>query len=121
AALDRVDLARRLRTRGGAPLDVPCSALSVGEAQRIAIGRALARDAELLVLDEPEAGLDPASRAELRTLLESLAGEGKHIVLASQHEDVVPAGSQRIILPVARGTIWPAPRPEPEPERAKTE
>ena len=106
SALERVGLAVRLRTRDVPPLDVACSSLSVGEGQRIAIARAIARDAELLVLDEPEAGLDPVSRADLRVLLEQLAAEGKQIVLATQHAEVLPAGALTLRLPLAAGTRW---------------
>jgi ABC-type multidrug transport system fused ATPase/permease subunit len=97
ASLDRVGLGDRLRSRG-APLDVPCAALSVGEAQRVAIARALARAPELLFLDEPEAALDAEGRASLRSLLESLAREGTHVIVAAQHADAVPADADRVTL-----------------------
>jgi ABC-type multidrug transport system ATPase subunit len=41
-------------------------------------------------MDEPEASLDPDARAMLRRLIESLVNEGKRVVIATQHEDVVP-------------------------------
>jgi ABC-type multidrug transport system fused ATPase/permease subunit len=103
SALERVGLATRLRARASNPLAMPCASLSVGEVQRVAIARAVCRDAELLVLDEPEAGLDPKARGELRALLESLVDEGKRVVLACQHDDVVPEGAARLRLPLAAG------------------
>ena len=60
--------------------------LSGGEAQRVAIARALAVDPPLLLMDEPTASLDPARRAELGALLQSLAG-GDRTVLISTHDE----------------------------------
>jgi ABC-type multidrug transport system fused ATPase/permease subunit len=103
SALDVVGLRKRLDARGGDPLSIKCAALSVGEAQRVALARALVRDAELLVLDEPEAGLDPDARQSIRALLDRLAREGHRIVVATQHEEVVPDGAAVLRLPVERG------------------
>ncbi len=100
-ALEKLDLPRRLARRGGGILETPCAALSVGEAQRVAVARAIARDAELLVLDEPEAGLDPASRRALGELLSTLAEGGLKIVVATQHDEVIPRGAQVVRLPLA--------------------
>ena len=55
----------------------PWSVLSQGERQRILIGRALMAGPELLVLDEPCAGLDPAAREHFLQFLERLNGKPK--------------------------------------------
>ena len=102
-ALDRVGLSDELRARAGSPLAVLCSSLSAGQAQRVAVARALARDARIFVLDEPEAALDPAARVALRGLLEELAASGHLVILATQHDEVVPAGATRLELPLAPG------------------
>ena len=57
--------------------------LSKGLQQRVALGRALVHDPQLLILDEPAANLDPRARIEFRTLIRELAGDGKTILLSS--------------------------------------
>jgi ABC-2 type transport system ATP-binding protein len=57
--------------------------LSKGLKQRVALGRAIIHDPELLVLDEPAANLDPRARIEFRTLIRELAADGKTILLSS--------------------------------------
>jgi ABC-2 type transport system ATP-binding protein len=57
--------------------------LSKGLKQRIALGRAIIHDPQLLILDEPAANLDPRARIEFRTLIRELAADGKTIVLSS--------------------------------------
>jgi ABC-2 type transport system ATP-binding protein len=59
-------------------------ALSKGMKQRVSLGRALVYDPDVLVLDEPAAGLDPRARVELRELLMLLA-ERKKAILISSH------------------------------------
>ena len=57
--------------------------LSKGLQQRIALGRAIIHDPQLLILDEPAANLDPRARIEFRTLVRELAADGKTILLSS--------------------------------------
>lgn len=59
-------------------------ALSKGMKQRVSLGRALVHDPDVLILDEPAAGLDPRARVELRELLVLLA-ERKKAILISSH------------------------------------
>ncbi len=63
--------------------DRRCDQLSKGMAQRLSLARALVHDPEILVLDEPAAGLDPRSRIQLRELLRVLGREGKAILVSS--------------------------------------
>ena len=57
--------------------------LSKGLKQRVALGRAIVHDPEVLILDEPAANLDPRARIEFRTLINELAADGKTILLSS--------------------------------------
>jgi ABC-2 type transport system ATP-binding protein len=74
-ALDRVDL----RERGGDRF----KSYSMGMKQRLGVASALLGDPELLVLDEPTNGLDPAGMADMRRLIVELAGHGQTVLLSS--------------------------------------
>lgn len=56
---------------------------SLGMRQRLGIAQAIMTEAELLVLDEPTNGLDPAGMREVRRLLTELAGEGRTVFLST--------------------------------------
>jgi ATP-binding cassette subfamily C protein CydC len=92
AVLDRVGLGEWVRERGGLDARVGDrgALVSGGQAQRIALARALLRGFPVLVLDEPTAGVDPdASNALLRDLLG--AAEGQSVLLISHV--MPPAGT----------------------------
>jgi ABC-2 type transport system ATP-binding protein len=70
-------------TNVGGIRDKHLKALSKGMKQRVSLGRALVCDPDVLVLDEPAAGLDPRARVELRELLTLLARQKKAILISS--------------------------------------
>jgi ABC-2 type transport system ATP-binding protein len=57
--------------------------LSKGMTQRLCLGRSLIHDPQVLIMDEPAAGLDPRARVELKHLIRILAEEGKTIFISS--------------------------------------
>ncbi len=57
--------------------------LSKGFRQRVGLAQALVHDPDVLILDEPYSGLDPAQRVEIRELLEELVNENRTIVLST--------------------------------------
>ncbi|CAH0125120.1 putative ABC transporter ATP-binding protein YxlF [Microbacterium sp. Bi121] len=63
--------------------DSPAKVLSRGQKQKLGLARALVHDPQVLLLDEPASGLDPAARVQLRVLLRRLAAEGRTILISS--------------------------------------
>lgn len=77
--------------------------LSKGFRQRVGIAEAIVSEPEILILDEPTVGLDPKQVAEIRTLIQTLAGE--HTVILSTHIlPEVQATCKRIII-INKGKI----------------
>lgn len=85
--------------------------LSEGERKRVQIARALMADPELLLLDEPAAGLDLGGREELLAALSELAGyEGAPVlVLVTHHVEEIPPGFTHVLLLKDGGTYAAGP------------
>ena len=95
--LKQVGLAERARDKVGA--------YSKGMRQRLALARAIAPDPEILVLDEPTAGVDPTGQIEIRQLmLDMIHKEKKTILLSSHNLDEVQRICNRIAL-IHKGQI----------------
>ncbi len=83
-----------------------CHYLSGGEKRKVALAGALVLQPELLVLDEPFEGLDPASRADLVELLNQLHREhGVTLVMATHDVNVVKAMADVVYVLVGGGEI----------------
>lgn len=94
-ALERVALAEVAdeRVRG----------FSQGMRQRVAVARALVRDPDLLLLDEPTTGLDAAARGVVEDMVLGAAEEGRTVLLATHRE--VPAGLTPRLVEMVGGRI----------------
>jgi ABC-2 type transport system ATP-binding protein len=94
--LDQVDL-------GGAA-DRRVRGYSLGMRQRLGLATALLGDPEVLVLDEPANGLDPAGMAWLRGLLRDLGAEGRTVIISSHVLAEVRQTADRVVI-VGEGTL----------------
>lgn len=76
----------------------PLSAFSKGMRQKVLIAAALLHDPAIIVLDEPNSGLDVASTLVLRTLVSTLAARGKIIIYSSHVLDIVEKICQDVLI-----------------------
>jgi iron complex transport system ATP-binding protein len=112
---DRVSALRLLRSVGLARIaHREWAYLSQGERQRVLIARALMAHPQLLILDEPCAGLDPVAREKFLRFLEKLARRrrGPALVLVTHHvEEITPAFTHALMLRTGR-VVAAGPRAE---------
>jgi putative ABC transport system ATP-binding protein len=79
--------------------------LSGGEQQRVAIARALINDPKVLVADEPTANLDTALSKGFLDILETLAGQGRTILLSSHDPMVIESSVVQRVVKLRDGRI----------------
>ncbi|MGD0287301.1 MAG: ABC transporter ATP-binding protein [Acidimicrobiales bacterium] len=96
SALERVGMLYRADDR--------VSKYSMGMRQRLGVAACLIGDPELLILDEPMNGLDPAGMAEMRDMIVSLVAEGRTVVLSSHLLDEVERTCDAVAI-VDRGKV----------------
>jgi ABC-2 type transport system ATP-binding protein len=98
------------RTRIADVADRHCSKLSKGYKQRVGLAQAILHNPDVLILDEPTAGLDPKQIIETRQLIKELAGD--HTIILSTH--ILPEVSQtcqRVVI-INRGHVVAVDTPE---------
>jgi len=78
--------------------EAPANSLSGGNQQKIVIGKWLATEPDVLILDEPTAGIDIGSKGEVLRLVRELAAEGKSILFISSELAELIAVSDRIAV-----------------------
>ena len=102
--------ARSARVGLAARADDRVKTYSLGMRQRLGVARCLLADPELLILDEPMNGLDPAGILEFRHLIRELVAEGRTVLLSSHLLDEVEKTCDVVAIVdegrvVAQGTI----------------
>ena len=82
---------------------------SLGMKQRLGIAAALLQNPELLILDEPTNGLDPAGIVEIRMLLRELSQQGTSVLVSSHNLSEIQAVCHEIVLIKNGGLLWSGP------------
>jgi zinc transport system ATP-binding protein len=90
--------------------------LSGGQQQRVSIAKALAGNADLLILDEPTTGIDEHSQTEFYTLLQSLRARGITVVMVSHEVETVLRLVTRVIC-LNRSVLYDGPPEHFEADR----
>ncbi|MCT9811373.1 ABC transporter ATP-binding protein [Acidovorax sp. Be4] len=109
----RADALALLESVGmAAQAERPCSALAYGDVKRVELAMALAHAPQLLLMDEPTAGMAPAERVALMTLTKQLARERQMGVLFTEHSMDVVFGQADRVLVLVRGRLLAEGRPE---------
>jgi len=78
--------------------DAPFDSLSGGQRQRLALALAFVNDPELVLLDEPTAGLDPQARRELHDQIDGMRRDGRSVLLTTHDLDEAEALCDRIVI-----------------------
>ena len=89
--------ADRLRVKTPS-LDALIAALSGGNQQKIALAKWLARECDILIVDEPTRGIDVGAKAEIHQLLDELACQGLALLVVSSELPEVMNLSRRILV-----------------------
>jgi beta-exotoxin I transport system ATP-binding protein len=87
-----------LTERFGADLDRPIRQLSTGNRQKLGLIQAFMHEPELLILDEPIAGLDPLVQQRFHALLREVSAEGRTVFLSSHTLSEVERVTQRLAI-----------------------
>ena len=91
------DYAKKLRVKA-ASLEVLIASLSGGNQQKVALAKWLARECDILIVDEPTRGVDVGAKAEIHHLLDELACQGLALLVVSSELPEVMNVSRRILV-----------------------
>ena len=93
----------RMRIKASSPAQL-ISQLSGGNQQKVLLGRALAREGRLLVLNEPTRGVDIGAKAEIHALITELTAQGVAVLMISSDLPELIGMSDRIVV-LSHGTV----------------
>ena len=97
--LSKADIEKHLEVCGLSDAKKTSTAkLSVGQQKRLAIAVTTIHNPELIVLDEPTAGLDPRARHEIRNMIQRLAQEGVTVIFSSHDMEEVSNTATKILI-----------------------
>jgi ABC-type sugar transport system ATPase subunit len=102
------DYVSRLEVHPG-NIEAPVATLSGGNQQKVVVGKALATDPRILIIDQPTAGVDVGTKAQLHHVLQRLADSGAALLVVSDDLDELYALSDRLCLMRRGAIIWQGP------------
>ncbi|RKS80044.1 ribose transport system ATP-binding protein [Motilibacter peucedani] len=87
-------------------IDLPASALSGGNQQKVLLGKAIAARPQVLVIDQPTAGVDVGTKAQIHGLLHAMADDGVALMVVSDDIDELYALSDRLCVMRKGRIVW---------------
>jgi ribose transport system ATP-binding protein len=113
------DKIKQLMIKTNGP-DAPVQTLSGGNQQKVVLGKWLASNPDIIILDEPTAGIDIGSKSEIIQLIRSLAAEGKGILVISSELNELLAACDRILVMADGHMVREIDRGALDPEQGPT-
>jgi ribose transport system ATP-binding protein len=92
-----------------ANIEAAVGTLSGGNQQKVVVGKALATDPQILIVDQPTAGVDVGTKAQLHQVLRNLANSGAALLVVSDDLDELYTLSDRLCLMRRGAIIWEGP------------
>ena len=124
------DLIAQLRIKAGSPA-LPVRTLSGGNQQKVVLAKWLAAKPDVLILDEPTAGVDIGSKGEIVELIRALADGGKGVIIMSSElaellsvsDRILVMSGGRVVREIGRDEVeaWIPPGTEPSDRISHTE
>lgn len=99
------------RTKLEKLIEKPVHALSYGQKKRVAIAGILAMNCDVIIFDEPEAGLDPSMKKRMTEIMHELVEQGKTVIISSHNMDLIYELSDYIYI-LHKGKLLGEGKPE---------